>query len=135
MAHIGSFASFVGGLLAAAGAASAERTSSLVQAAGILVSVVLALLLAFTGGMAALALPALVLYQAAWAWCTYHLDAQTIRVIERVLKAAKRRAHIGRAFCAFLCKNNWEISVNRQSAQSLQLILCRETSLFLEHYL
>ena len=66
MAHIGSFASFVGGLLAAAGAASAERTSSLVQAAGILVSVVLAVLLAFTGGMAALALPALVLYQAAW---------------------------------------------------------------------
>lgn len=70
MAHIGSFASFVGGLLAAAGAASAERTSSLVQAAGILVSVVLALLLAFTGGMAALALPALVLYQAAWAVLT-----------------------------------------------------------------
>ena len=70
MAHIGSFASFVGGLLAAAGAASAERTSSLVQAAGILVSVVLAVLLAFTGGMAALALPALVLYQAAWAVLT-----------------------------------------------------------------
>lgn len=70
MAHIGSFTSFVGGLLAAAGAASAERTSSLVQAAGILVSVVLALLLAFTGGMAALALPALVLYQAAWAVLT-----------------------------------------------------------------
>lgn len=70
MAHIGSFASFVGGLLAAAGAASAERTSSLVQAAGILVSVVLALLLAFTGGLAALALPALVLYQAAWAVLT-----------------------------------------------------------------
>lgn len=70
MAHIGSFASFVGGLLAAAGAASAERTSSLVQAAGILVSVVLAVLLAFTGGMAALALAALVLYQAAWAVLT-----------------------------------------------------------------
>ena len=70
MAHIGSFASFVGGLLAAAGAASAERTSSLVQAAGILVSVVLAVLLAFTGGMAALALSALVLYQAAWAVLT-----------------------------------------------------------------
>ena len=70
MAHIGSFASFVGGLLAAAGAASAERVSALVQVAGILVSVVLALLLAFTGGMAALALPALVLYQAAWAVLT-----------------------------------------------------------------
>lgn len=70
MAHIGSFSSFVGGLLAAAGAASAERTSSLVQAAGVLVSAVLALLLSFTGGMAALALPALVLYQAAWAVLT-----------------------------------------------------------------
>jgi len=34
------------------------------------VSVVLAVLLAFTGGMAALALPALVLYQAAWAVLT-----------------------------------------------------------------
>ena len=66
MSHLGSFASFVGGLLAAVGAASAERVSSLVQAAGVLVSVVLALLLAFTGGMAVLALPALVLYQAAW---------------------------------------------------------------------
>ena len=70
MGHLGSFVSFVGGLLAACGAASAERTSSLVQAAGIIVSALLALLLAFTGGTAALALPALILYQAAWAVLT-----------------------------------------------------------------
>ena len=66
MGHLGSFASFVGGLLAASDAANAERLSSLVQAAGIVVSAVLSILLAFTGGISELALPALILYQAAW---------------------------------------------------------------------
>lgn len=66
MTHIGSFASMVGGLQAAAGAASGERSGSLVQTVSVAFSCVLALLLAFTGGMASLALIAVVLYQAAW---------------------------------------------------------------------
>lgn len=70
MTHMGSFASFVGGLRAAAGAAWGEKVASLVQAAGVGISCVLALLLAFTGGIGALGLPALVLYQAAWAVLT-----------------------------------------------------------------
>lgn len=70
MTHMGSFASFVGGLRAAAGAAWGERVASYVQAAGVAISCLLALLLAFTGGIGALGLPALVLYQAAWAVLT-----------------------------------------------------------------
>ena len=66
MTHIGSFASMVGGLQAASGAASGERSASLVQAVGVGFSCALALLLAFTDGMASLALLAVVLYQAAW---------------------------------------------------------------------
>lgn len=66
LTHIGTFASMVGGLQAAEGAAGAERTASLVQAVGIGLSCALALLLAITGGLVGLALPAVVLYQAAW---------------------------------------------------------------------
>lgn len=66
MTHLGSFASFVGGLQAAEGAAGGERAAALVQAVSVICSCVLALLLAFTGGLSGLALPALILYQAAW---------------------------------------------------------------------
>ena len=40
------------------------------QAAGVGISCLLALVMAFTGGIGALGLPALVLYQAAWAVLT-----------------------------------------------------------------
>ena len=70
MIHLGSLASFTGGLRAAAGAAWGERVASLVQAAGVAVSCLLALVMAFTGGIGALGLPALLLYQAAWAVLT-----------------------------------------------------------------
>lgn len=66
MGHIGTFASFVGGFLAASDAASAEKLSTLVQTAGVVLSAILSILLAFTGGIAEIALPALILYQAAW---------------------------------------------------------------------
>ena len=66
MLHQGTFASMMGGLRAACTAESSERTASLVSAAGVLCSCVLALLLAFTGGTAGLALPAVLLYQCAW---------------------------------------------------------------------
>ena len=66
MLHLGSFASFVGGLEAAAGAAEGERKSAVVVTASVLISCVLGVLLTLTGGLATLPLPALVLYQAAW---------------------------------------------------------------------
>ncbi len=66
MLHLGSFASFVGGLEAAAGAAEGERKSAVVVTASVLISCALGVLLTLTGGLATLPLPALVLYQAAW---------------------------------------------------------------------
>ena len=66
MLHLGSFASFVGGLEAAAGAAEGEHKASLLVSASALFGCVLGLLLAITGGLTALPLAALVLYQAAW---------------------------------------------------------------------
>ncbi|MBU3806363.1 MAG: hypothetical protein H9882_05670 [Candidatus Fournierella pullistercoris] len=64
--HKGTMRSFVGGLLAADAAAGADKLSTAVLVAGVLVSAVLTLLLAFTSGAAVLALPVLLLYQAAW---------------------------------------------------------------------
>ena len=66
MLHLGSFASFVGGLEAAAGAAEGERKSAVVVTASVLISCALGVLLTLTGGLTTLPLPGLVLYQAAW---------------------------------------------------------------------
>lgn len=66
LTHIGTFASMVGGLQAAEGAAGGERSGSLVQAVGVGFSCALALLLTITGGLTGLALPAVILYQIAW---------------------------------------------------------------------
>ncbi len=73
MLHIGSFASFVGGMDAAAGAVAAERSAGLVQAVSVGIGCLMAVLLAFTGGLAGLALPAMVLYHVAWAALTLAL--------------------------------------------------------------
>lgn len=66
MLHLGSFASFVGGLEAAAGAAEGEHKSSVLVSAAVLFGCVLGVLLTLTGGLTSLPLLALVLYQAAW---------------------------------------------------------------------
>lgn len=66
MLHLGSFASFVGGLEAAAGAAEGEHKSSVLVSASVLFGCVLGVLLTLTGGLTTLPLVALVLYQAAW---------------------------------------------------------------------
>ena len=66
MSHMGTFASFVGGLNAAAGAASGEKAASLVEMAGVGVSCLLSLILAFNGGIAQLSPVAVLLYAAAW---------------------------------------------------------------------
>ena len=70
MLHLGSFASFVGGLEAAAGAAESEHHASVALAASVLLSCVLALFMSLAGGIVSLPLPAMVLYQAAWAVLT-----------------------------------------------------------------
>lgn len=67
MVHLGSLASYVGGLHAAACAVSAEKRANLVMAVSVAVSALVALVLSFSGGLASLALPAAVLYQLAWA--------------------------------------------------------------------
>lgn len=67
MVHLGSLASYVGGLHAAACAVSAEKSANLVMAVSVAVSALVALVLSFSGGLASLALPAAVLYQLAWA--------------------------------------------------------------------
>jgi len=65
MLHLGSFASFAGGLQAAAAAAEGERRAAMVLSASVLLSCVLGVVLSISNGM--LALPAILLYQAAWA--------------------------------------------------------------------
>lgn len=67
MVHLGSLASYVGGLHAAACAVSAEKSANLVMAVSVAMSALVALVLSFSGGLASLALPAAVLYQLAWA--------------------------------------------------------------------
>lgn len=66
MVHLGSFASFVGGLKAAAGADEGERSACAVQTVSVLFSVAVGLLLSFTGGLAGVSLLAVLLYQIAW---------------------------------------------------------------------
>ncbi|MBQ8647033.1 MAG: hypothetical protein IJ484_02695, partial [Oscillospiraceae bacterium] len=66
MVHLGSLASYVGGLYSAVSAIAAENSADLVVAASVAASAVMALVLSLSGGLAGLALPAVVLYQLAW---------------------------------------------------------------------
>ncbi|WP_455501636.1 hypothetical protein, partial [Gemmiger sp.] len=66
MLHLGSFASFVGGLQAAAGAAEGERKAAIVLTVSVLLSCAVGVLLTLTGGLVTLPLAGIVLYQAAW---------------------------------------------------------------------
>ena len=66
MAHLGSFASLVGGLRAASGAERAQHSAGMVQVVSAIVSAVLGLLLSLTGGMTSIALTTVLLYQLAW---------------------------------------------------------------------
>lgn len=70
MLHLGSFASFVGGLEAAAGAAQGEHRASMALSATVLIGCILAMIMALAGGMGKLLLPGLVLYQIVWAVIT-----------------------------------------------------------------
>lgn len=66
MMHLGSLASLVGGLQAAAGAGQGERSASQVQLISVLFSAALGLFLAFAGGINGVSLLAVLLYQLAW---------------------------------------------------------------------
>ena len=66
MTHLGSFASFVGGLRAAENAAAGENLATMVQTAAVVFSCVVSLALTVSGGLISLALPAALLYQASW---------------------------------------------------------------------
>ncbi|MEG0803356.1 MAG: hypothetical protein RSF90_00220, partial [Pygmaiobacter sp.] len=66
MTHIGSFSSFVGGLRAALSAAAAEHTAALVEAASVVLSLVITALLTLTAGLGHLSVLAVLLYQLAW---------------------------------------------------------------------
>lgn len=67
MAHLGGFASMVGGLRAAAAAQDAQHSGCTIQFVSAVVSIVIGLLLSVTGGMASISLGAVLLYQLAWA--------------------------------------------------------------------
>ncbi|MEG1126549.1 MAG: hypothetical protein RSE10_07605, partial [Oscillospiraceae bacterium] len=70
LTHMGTFSSFIGGLRAAAGAASGERMASFVQCAAIIIGVVLGVLLSITSGLTGISLAAVILFQCAWAALT-----------------------------------------------------------------
>ncbi|WP_367925621.1 hypothetical protein [uncultured Ruthenibacterium sp.] len=70
MVHSGTCASFLGGMRAAASAASGERLARIVQAAAIILSAGFGILLAFYAGLGSISLGAVLLYQMAWALLT-----------------------------------------------------------------
>ena len=71
--HSGSCASFLGGLRAALCAAQGEHMARLVQAAAIILSALLGVILAFAAGLGALSLGAVLVYQLAWCVLTLAL--------------------------------------------------------------
>lgn len=73
LVHLGSFASLAGGHHAALSARAGEKAASVVMMVSVLFSCVLGLLLAASGGLTTLVLPAIVLYQAAWCGLTLAL--------------------------------------------------------------
>lgn len=70
MVHSGTCASFLGGMRAAASAASGERLARIVQAAAIFLSALFGVLLAFYAGLGSISLGTVLLYQIAWALLT-----------------------------------------------------------------
>lgn len=66
MTHIGTFASFIGGMRAAAGCAASERLAGYVQVAAALLATLISVLFVFSGALAGLPLPIVLFYQFAW---------------------------------------------------------------------
>ncbi len=66
MTHVGSFASFIGGLRAASAADSAERMATLLEAFTVILSMVITVVLAVTSGLHGLSITIVMLYQVVW---------------------------------------------------------------------
>lgn len=66
MTHEGTFASFIGGMRAAAGCASAEKMAGVLQLIAVIFACILSVLLAISGGLAGLSLVVVIIYQLAW---------------------------------------------------------------------
>ncbi len=66
MTHVGSFASFIGGLRAASAADSAERMATMIEAFTIILSMIIAIILTVTSGLHGLSMGIILLYQAVW---------------------------------------------------------------------
>lgn len=73
MIHMGSFASYAGGILAAWGAAKGERAAALAMEISVLISCALSVALCCLGSFTGLSLLQLLLYQAAWTAITLAL--------------------------------------------------------------
>lgn len=66
MTHEGTFASFIGGMRAAAGCAAAEMMAGRLQIAAVALACIFCLALAFSGGLTTLSILAVLAYQLAW---------------------------------------------------------------------
>lgn len=73
MIHMGSFASYAGGMLAAWGAARGEKAAALAMEISVLISCVLSIAFCCLGSFTGLSLLQLLLYQAAWTGITLAL--------------------------------------------------------------
>jgi hypothetical protein len=66
MAHATSFKGFIAGIRIAANAVSMEKAAGILQAVSVLLSALLVLVLTCAGGLGAMQLPTVLLYQLAW---------------------------------------------------------------------
>lgn len=66
MTHIGSFASFIGGMRSAAACASAEKMANIVQIASMLLACALCILLVLSDGLGVLSITVALAYQLGW---------------------------------------------------------------------
>ncbi len=66
MAHATSFKGFIAGIRIAANAAGMEKVANILQAVSVILTALLVLVLTCTGGLGALGLPTVLLYQLAW---------------------------------------------------------------------
>ena len=66
MAHATSFKGFIAGIRIAANAAGMEKAAGILQAVAVILTALLVLVLTCTGGLGALGLPTVLLYQLAW---------------------------------------------------------------------
>lgn len=75
MVHASSFKGFIAGIRIAANASGMEKAAGTIQAVSVFITLLLVLVLTAAGGLGALSLPAVLLYQLAWMLVTLMLPA------------------------------------------------------------